>query len=96
MGHQGLDVVVRQAFDWFHQSLVILLESFFESLEGFIIFQVCLDLGVGIIFDTEFLSHLGLAFAISSVAFGTLGFKNFLGITGTCNRGTGKPEGEYE
>ena len=96
MGHQSLDVVVGQAVDGLHQGLVVFLETFFESLEGFVIFQVSLDLGIGVIFDTEFLPHFGLAFSISSVAFGTLSFKNFLGITGTCDRGTGKPEGEYE
>src|ERR1035441_9862262 len=71
VGYQGFDVVVRHVFCRAHQLLaVFVLEPFLDGLEGSIVLEVGLHLGVGVIFGAHLLAHLGFSFAVGPVALG--------------------------
>src|SRR5664280_1646151 len=71
VGHQPLDLFVRESFRRFHHGLAFLvLDAFLDGLEGFVVLQLGLDFRIRVILDSEFLAHLGLAFAVRTVAFG--------------------------
>ena len=61
---------VVHAFGRFHAGLIAVFDAFFDGLDHVLIFEGGLDLGVGKIFDLGLFAHLGIAFAVGTVAFG--------------------------
>src|ERR1043165_8570927 len=75
VGDKGFGVFVRNSLCRFHHDLAFLiLEAFLDGLQRGIVLQLCLDFGIRVILAAGLLSHLSLAFAVSSVALLTILF----------------------
>lgn len=80
----------------FHLFLTLFGDSVFDGLDGFIILDGFLNLGIGIIPHFEFFTHLGFAFSVFAVAGGAVFIPNFAGFCGAKGDRTEGGEGGEE
>ena len=72
VGDEGLGLLIRDGRSGLHQDLGILLETFLDGLDTFLILEGGLHLGIGIVARLQQLAGLGLAFAVEAVALGSI------------------------
>src|ERR1017187_287713 len=59
VGHETFDVVVRHVFGRLHDLFaVFIFVAFFDGLNGRVVLERVLHLGVGVVFSPVFLAHL--------------------------------------